>query len=59
MTVETAPGRAGATSAGPAGRSLLDRVVRRGILLAVGTNILRDRCFQATVITGIFGARAV
>jgi hypothetical protein len=34
-------------------------MVRYGILLAVVTHILGDRRFQATVITGAFGAYAL
>jgi hypothetical protein len=39
--------------------SLLQRIVRYGIWLAVMTRILGDRRFQATVITGALGACAL
>jgi hypothetical protein len=65
MTAETAPSPAWATPGdpaepGPARRpSLPQRMVRYGIWLAVATRILGDRRFQATVITGAFGAYAL
>jgi hypothetical protein len=65
MTVETAPGLAGVVpggpaESGPARPSLPDRMARYGIWAAVITHIvLRDRRFQATVITGVVGAYAL
>ncbi len=65
MTAETAPGQAGATPGGPAEPGptqrpgLPQRMVNYGIWLAVGTRMLGDRRFQATVITGAIGAYAL
>ena len=61
MTAESAPGRARATPAGPAeaGPTLSQRVVRYAVWLGVGTRILGDRRFLATVITGVIGAYAL
>jgi hypothetical protein len=65
MTAETAPGQARATPGGPAepGQAqrpgLPQRMVSYGIWFAVGTRILGDRRFQATVITGAIGAYAL
>jgi hypothetical protein len=65
MTAESAPGRARATSGGPAEAgptrppSLSQRMVRYGVWLSVGTRVLGDRRLQATVITGVIGAYAL
>src|ERR1700689_3606797 len=65
MTAEPAPGQAGATPGGPAEpgstqrRGGSQRMVSYGIWLAVGTRMLGDRRFQATVITGAIGAYAL
>jgi hypothetical protein len=65
MTVETAPGQAGVTPGGPAEPGparpgLPDRLARYGVWAAVITHIvLRDRRFQATVITRVLGAYAL
>ena len=68
MTAQTAPGRAGATTGGPAGPgsarqarppSLPDRVARYGIWVAVAARSLGDRRFQARVVTGAIGAYAL
>jgi hypothetical protein len=54
---ETGPSRA---EPGPARPSLPDRMVRYGTWIAVLTHIvLRDRRFQAAVITGAIGAYAL
>ena len=65
MSVETAPGQAGASSGGPAEPGparpgFLDRMTRYGVWGAViGHIVLRDRRFQASVITGAIGAYAL
>ena len=56
-TAQTVPSRA---EPGPARPSLPDRIARYGTWIAVLTHIvLRDRRFQATVITGAIGAYAL
>ena len=56
-TAETVPSRA---EPGPARPSFPDRMVRYGTWIAVLTHIvLRDRRFQASVITGVIGAYAL
>lgn len=65
MTAEIAPGQAGAPPGGPAGPGparpgLLDRMTRYGVWAAViGHIVLRDRRFQASVITGAIGSYAL
>ena len=65
MTAKTAPGLAGVVLGGPAEpgpprSSLLDRMAKYGIWVAVITHIvLHDRRFHATVITGVIGAYAL
>ena len=65
MTAKTAPGPAGGSPGGPAGPgparlSFLDRMTRYWVWVAVVAHImLRDRRFQASVITGAIGAFAL
>jgi hypothetical protein len=65
MTTEIAPGQARALPGGSAGtgaarRGFLDRMARYWIWVAViGHMVLRDRRFQASVITGAIGAYAL
>ena len=63
---ETAPGQAGASPGGPAEPGparlpgLPDRMARYGVWVAViGHIVLRDRRFQASVITRAIGAYAL
>ena len=67
MTAETAPGPAG-PARGPAGlgeaengrpSTRSDRMVRKGVWLAVIIRLLGDRRFQAGVITGAIGLYAL
>ena len=65
MTAKTAPGQVRALPGGPAGPGaarpgFLDRMARYGVWTAViGHIVLRDRRFQASVITGAIGAYAL
>jgi hypothetical protein len=65
MTAETAPGQAWATPGGPAEPGparrpgLPQRMASYGVWLAIGTRMLGDRRFQATVITAAIGAYAL
>jgi hypothetical protein len=65
MAAKTAPGQAGASPGdpaepGPARSGLPDRIARYGVWVAVITHIvLRDRRFQAAVITRVIGAYAL
>ena len=65
MTAKSAPSPAGGTPGGPAGPgparlSFPDRMTRYGVWVAVVAHmVLRDRRFQASVITGAIGAFAL
>ena len=65
MAAKTAPGQAGASPGdpaepGPARAGLPDRIARYGVWVAVlGHIVLRDRRFQASVITRAIGAYAL